>query len=79
MPLSGHEEAAFAAIIAQFGNPERRHLRRMMASLSVTVLFLVGAVVPLLHWTWAVYIAFSVTFVVGIGVGWACISRHLLS
>jgi len=76
MPLSEHEEAAFAALIAQLGNPERRRLRRITASLSASVLFLVGALAPLFHWPWAVYIAFSSTFVVGMGVGWACLSRH---
>ena len=56
MPLSEHEEAAFAAIIAQLGNPERRRLRRIVASLSASVLFLVAAMVPFFHWPWAVWI-----------------------
>jgi hypothetical protein len=78
MPLSGHEQAAFAAIIAKLGDPERRRLRRMTASLSASVLLLVGAASRFFHWPWAVYIAFCTTFVVAVGVGWAYIRRHPL-
>ena len=71
MPLSGHEQAAFAAIIAKLGDPERRRLRRMTAYLSAIVLLLVGAVSRFFHWPWAVCIAFCTTFVVAVGVGLA--------
>jgi uncharacterized membrane protein YphA (DoxX/SURF4 family) len=78
MPLSGDEQATFAAIIAKLGNPERRRLRRMTTSLSASVLLLVGAASRFFHWPWAVYIAFCTTFVVAVGVGWAYIRRHPL-
>jgi hypothetical protein len=78
MPLSGHEQAAFAAIIAKLGDPERRRLRRMTASLSASVLLLVGQ-----HRVSSIgpgpsASPFCTTFVVAMGVGWAYIRRHPL-
>jgi len=50
----------------------------MTASLSASVLLLVGAASRFFHWPWAVCIAFCTTFVVAVGVGWAYIRRHPL-
>ena len=78
-PLSEQEEAGFAAIIAQLGNTERRRIGRITAGLSASALVLVGVVMLFFHWPWGLYIAFSSSFAVAMGVGWAWISRHPLT
>lgn len=75
--LSDAEEAAFAALVAQLHDPERRRLRRLALVLGSLVLF--GAIVILvlvLHWPWLTVVSFSATFLVGMAVGWGFIGRR---
>ena len=79
IPLSEHEEAAFAAIVARLGNPERRRLRRLTITLGAIVLLAFALLVLVAQWHWTIYVAFSATFVFGLGLGWACIARISLA
>ncbi len=75
MPLSDDEEAAFAAIVAHLGNPERRRLRRLTMRLGATVLLAFGLLVLVAHWPLAVFASFSATFVLGLAAGWVCLAH----
>ncbi|MFN2504651.1 MAG: hypothetical protein ABR540_10585 [Acidimicrobiales bacterium] len=76
---SDPEAAAFAAIVAQLGDPQRHRFRRTVLAVgSVFLALAVAALLLVLRWPWTAVMSFAVTFVVGLASGLLVVGRRMM-